>query len=208
MTASRTQPLRPGMFDVPTLPGDAWQFIGQGVGCTGFAREPTDVELRVWAEGTFKGEVGGLDESTGVYMGGYGPYRSVVGEWMSPTGEGQRYFYTADEREGRFDLCTTCMTAKVDEAKLAQIYSAYTGHLKRIAEETVRAGVRKVEKSVAHILSQITGYEKGFDENRDEHRSTTLVTTIPGIGSFPATQPLFIDRADNVSIVCAVSEEP
>ena len=98
MTASRTQPLRPGMFDVPILPGAAWQFIGQGVGCTGFAREPTDVELRVWAEGTFKGEVGGLDESTGVYMGGYGPYRSVVGEWMSPTGEVKRYFYTADER--------------------------------------------------------------------------------------------------------------
>ena len=93
-----------------------------------------------------------------------------------------------------FDLCTTCTTAKVDEAKLAQIYSAYTGHLKRIAEETVRAGVRKVEKSVAHILSQITGYEKGFDENRDENRSTTLVTV---------TLPLFIDRADNVSFVCA-----
>ena len=93
------------------------------------------------------------------------------------------------------------MTAKVDEAKLALIYNAHTGHLKRIAEETVRDGVCKVEKSVAHMLSQIIGYEKGFDEDRGE--CATLVTTIAGIGSFPASQPQFIDRADNVSNVCA-----
>ena len=72
----------------------------------------------------------------------------------------------------------------------------------------VLRGSLSAKGSVAHVLSQITGYEKGFDENRDEHRSTTLVTTTPGIGSVPATQPLFIDRADNVSIVCAVSDEP
>ena len=101
--------------------GAAWGFIGQGVGCTGFAREPKDEEIREWAEGAFTGDVGGLDNSTGVYMGGWGPYRSVVGEWISPTGEVKRYYHTADEREGRFDLCTTCMTAKVDPAKLAQI---------------------------------------------------------------------------------------